>query len=171
MKSVNFILGVFYCNKKMQKRNFFYHPEKNKWSLHLYFFWEIPIQFATIRHTLGFPGGSDGKEPACNAGDQGSIPGWGRSPRGGNSNPLQYVAWRIQCTEEPGRLQSIAWQRVRHDWVTNTFTFRHKLELVLGEFYAVACIPIQNLDVGYNCNQNSHSNYITWPFGSLSRFS
>ena len=39
---------------------------------------------------LGFPGGSDGKEFACNAGDLGSIPGWGRSPGGGHGNPLQH---------------------------------------------------------------------------------
>ena len=39
---------------------------------------------------MGFPGGSDGKESACNAGDMGSIPGLGRSPGGGNGNPLQY---------------------------------------------------------------------------------
>ena len=39
---------------------------------------------------LGFPGGSDGKESACNAEDWGSIPGLGRSPGEGNSNPLQY---------------------------------------------------------------------------------
>ena len=37
----------------------------------------------------GFPGGSDGKESACNAGDLGSIPGSGRSPGGGHGNPLQ----------------------------------------------------------------------------------
>jgi len=37
-----------------------------------------------------FPGGSDNKESACNAGDLGSIPGSGRSPGEGNSNPLQY---------------------------------------------------------------------------------
>ena len=36
----------------------------------------------------GFPGGSDGKQPACNAGDPGSIPGSGRSPGGGNSSIL-----------------------------------------------------------------------------------
>ena len=36
-----------------------------------------------------FPGGSDGKESACNAGDPGLIPGLGRSP-GENGNPLQY---------------------------------------------------------------------------------
>ena len=36
------------------------------------------------------PGGSDGKESACNAGDLGSIPGLGRSPGEGNGYPLQY---------------------------------------------------------------------------------
>ena len=37
-----------------------------------------------------FPGGSDSKGSACNAGDLGSIPGSGRSPGKGNGNPLQY---------------------------------------------------------------------------------
>ena len=37
-----------------------------------------------------FPGGSDSKESACNAGDPGSIPGLGRSPGEGNGSPLQY---------------------------------------------------------------------------------
>ena len=39
---------------------------------------------------LGFPGGSVGKESACNAGDLGSVPGLGRSPGGGHGNPLRY---------------------------------------------------------------------------------
>ena len=39
---------------------------------------------------VGFPGGLDGKESACNVGDRGLIPGLGRSPREGNGNPLQY---------------------------------------------------------------------------------
>ena len=39
---------------------------------------------------LGFPGGSDGKAPAFNVGDLDSIPGLGRPPEGGHSNPLQY---------------------------------------------------------------------------------
>ena len=38
----------------------------------------------------GFPGGSDGKESACNTGDQGLIPGSGRSPEEGNGNLLHY---------------------------------------------------------------------------------
>ena len=39
---------------------------------------------------MGFPGGSDGKESACSAGDPGSIPGPGRSPGERNGYPLQY---------------------------------------------------------------------------------
>ena len=45
---------------------------------------------------VGFPGGSDGKESACNAGDLGSILGLGRFPGEGNSYPLQY-----SCLENP----------------------------------------------------------------------
>ena len=39
---------------------------------------------------MGFPGGSDGKESACNTGDLGSIPGSVRSSGEGNGNPFQY---------------------------------------------------------------------------------
>ena len=39
---------------------------------------------------MGFPGGSDGKESTCNAGDLGSVPELGRSLGGGHGNPLQY---------------------------------------------------------------------------------
>ena len=60
--------------------------------------------------SFGFPVGSDGKTSACTAGDLGSIPGSGGSPGEGNGNPLQYSPW----TEEPGGLQSIGSQRVRH---------------------------------------------------------
>ena len=41
---------------------------------------------------MGFPGGSDGKESTCNAGDQGLIPGSGRSHGGGHGNPLSILA-------------------------------------------------------------------------------
>ena len=58
----------------------------------------------------GFPGGSDGKESACNVGDLGSIPGSRRSPGGGNGNPL--LPGESPWTEEPGGLQSMGSQRV-----------------------------------------------------------
>ena len=61
-------------------------------------------------------GGSDGKASACSAGDPGSIPGLGRSPGEGNGNLLQQeYAWKIPWTEEPGGLQSMGSQRVRHN--------------------------------------------------------
>ena len=53
------------------------------------------------------------KASAYNLGDLGSIPGLGRSPREGNGNPLQ-IPWM----EEPGRLQPMGLQRVRHNWAT-----------------------------------------------------
>ena len=64
---------------------------------------------------MDFPGSSDGKASAYNAGDLGSIPGSGRSPGEGNGNPLQYSAWKIPWTEKPGGLQSMGSQRVGHD--------------------------------------------------------
>ena len=45
---------------------------------------------------MGFPGGSDGKESACNVGNLGLIPGSERSPGKGNGTPLQY-----SCLENP----------------------------------------------------------------------
>ena len=49
------------------------------------------LMFTECLHcATGFPGGSVGKESACNAGDSSSIPGLGRSPGEGNSYPLQY---------------------------------------------------------------------------------
>ena len=52
--------------------------------------------YVSGRVTTYFPGGSDGKESAYNAGDPGSILGSGRSPGEGNGTPLQY-----SCLENP----------------------------------------------------------------------
>ena len=54
----------------------------------------------------GFPGGSDGKESACNAGDLHLIPRSGRSPGEGHGNPLQYFCPENPMDEEPGGLRS-----------------------------------------------------------------
>ena len=56
---------------------------------------------------LGFPGGSYGKESACNVGDLGSIPEFGKSPGEGNGYPLQY-----SCLENP--MDRGAWQAIGH---------------------------------------------------------
>ena len=56
---------------------------------------------------VGFPGSSAGKEPACNAGDSGSIPGLGRSPGKGIGNPPQY-SWAslvAQTVKNPPTVQ------------------------------------------------------------------
>ena len=76
----------------------------------------------TCQTSKGFPGGSDGKESACNARDSGSIPESGRSPGKGNGNHSSILAWRIPWTEKPGGLWSMGLPRVGHDWVMNTFT-------------------------------------------------
>ena len=55
--------------------------------------------------TLGFLGGSDGKESACSAGDLGSLPELGRSTGGGSGNPFEY-----SCLKNP--MDRGAW------WVT-----------------------------------------------------
>ena len=63
--------------------------------------------------------------------DTGLIPGLGRSPRRGNGNP-EYFFGKIAWTEDPGRLQSIGWQRVRHDWSELAHT--HVCEHLCGFF-------------------------------------
>ena len=57
------------------------------------------------------------KNLPANAGAAGSIPGSGRFPREGNGKPLQYSYLEIPWTEEPGELQSMGLQRVRHGLV------------------------------------------------------
>ena len=59
---------------------------------------------------MGFHGGSDSKQSACNAGDLGSIPGLGRFPEEGNGKPLQYSCLENSMEEEPGGLQFMGLQ-------------------------------------------------------------
>ena len=70
------------------------------WPVHLgwpYTAWLIvSLSWTRLWSMWGFPGGSDGKAPACNVGDPGLIPGLGRSPGEGNGNPLQHC-----CLENP----------------------------------------------------------------------
>ena len=72
---------------------------------------------------MGFPHGSTVKNPA-NAGDMGLIPGLGRSLEKGMATHSSILAWRIPWTEEPGGLQPMQSQRVRH--------FHFSLGLSLG---------------------------------------
>ena len=55
---------------------------------------------------LGFPSSTDGKESARNAGDQGAIPGSGKSPGEGNGNTLQYSCLENSADRPWGRKES-----------------------------------------------------------------
>ena len=75
--------------------------------------WVCLLQIATcLWHVPDFPGGSDGKESACNAGDLSLIPGPGRSPGEGNSYLFQYT-----CLENPKDRE--AWSTVVHGVAKN----------------------------------------------------
>ena len=75
-----------------------------------------------ITWNRGFPGGSVNKESTYNAGDQGSIPGSGRSSGEGNGYPFWYSCLENFIDRGAWWLQSKGSQRVRHDLVTNSFT-------------------------------------------------
>jgi len=72
---------------------------KNIWEEFLIFLVLVSVLFF-----MGFPGGSDGKESACNAGDPGSLLGWEDLLEEGMATHSSTLAWRIPWTEEPGRL-------------------------------------------------------------------
>ena len=57
--------------------------------------------------------------------------GWEDPLENGMTSHSSILAWRIPWTEEPGKLQSMGLQRVRHDWATNTFT------LTLNNYYFI----------------------------------
>ena len=91
-----------------------------------------------------FPGGSDGKESACNAGNLGLIPGSGRFPWRREWQPTPVIlAWRIPWTEEPGGLQSVGSQRVGHDWLMHTV-----LSLLMGIPHECELLVTQEVQLG-----------------------
>ena len=67
---------------------------------------------------MGFPGGTVVKNLPFKAGDgreAGRIPESGRSPEKGMATHSSILAWKISCTEGPGRLHSMGSERVRHN--------------------------------------------------------
>ena len=81
----------------------------------------------SIQNNIGLPRWLSGKESACQCKRLRFDP-WVRKVSLKNEMATQssILAWKIPWTEEPGRLQSMGSQRVRHDWVTNTY-FRVRL--------------------------------------------
>ena len=78
-------------------------------------------------NNLGFPGGSDCKESARNAGDPGLILGSGRYPGEGNGYTLEYSCIENSMDRGPWRATVHGVTRVRH-WETNIFKLRHFLK-------------------------------------------
>ena len=76
-----------------------------------------------------FPGGSDGTASAYNAGDPNSIPGWGRSPGDGNSNPLQYP--RLENPTDGG-----AWWATVHGIAKSQAQLSHFTSLMGAHVYS-----------------------------------
>ena len=97
------------------------------------------VSFLYVSINVGFPGGSDGKESACNAGDLSSIPGLGRSPGEGNGNPLQY-----SCLENP--MDRGAWKATVHA-VTNSQTQLEWPTLLHFHMYLLIMIMMMTLIV------------------------
>ena len=104
-REMNDLYFLFHEKKKPREDNAYTHPPPGLPILcnctHIlsrisYIFGVTNIKFINFKVMTDFPGGSDGKASACNAGDPGSIPGSGRSPGEGNGNPLQY-----SCLENP----------------------------------------------------------------------
>ena len=84
------------------------------------------FSFFIANHPIpGFPGGPDGKEFACNAGDVGLIPGWEDPLKKGMATHSSIFAWRTPWTEDSGGLQSMGLQRVRQNRETNTNLLPH----------------------------------------------
>ena len=84
-----------------------YHPTKDKEVISSrVVIYNMMTTVTMIVLYIGVPGGSDGKESACNVGDLGSIPGSGRSPGEGNGNTFQCSCLKIPCIE--------AWQATVH---------------------------------------------------------
>ena len=98
-----------------------------------------------------FPGGSDGNASACNVGDLASIPGSGRSPGGGNGNPLQH-----SCLENP--MARGAWQATVHGvansrtWLSD-FSFSYQIlvdRICVALFWAFDSVPLVYLSFDGN---------------------
>ena len=72
-----------------------------------------------------YPPGSDSRESACNAGDLGLIPGSGRSPEGGKSNPLQYSC--LENSMDRGAWQANSPWNCKESDMTEQLTHTHTL--------------------------------------------
>ena len=102
------------------------------YSLLLWFVTCVLLWWYVLHWWCVLPYVSDSKESICNAGDPGLIPGSGRSLEKEMATHSSTLPWRIPWTQEPGGLQSMGSQRVRHYWsdLTCTHTHTHTLSRI-----------------------------------------
>ena len=94
---------------------------------------------------MGFPGDSDSKESACNAGDLGSIPGWGRSSREGNGNPLQYSCLE-NSTDRGAWRATVHGVRRSRTWLSDFHFHQIHHHMLLHSLPDTLCFAIQILN-------------------------
>ena len=119
---------------------------------------------------MGFPGGSDGKESACKAGDLGSIPGWGRFPGEGNGYPLQYF-----CLENS--VDRGAWQAIYSSWGQKELDTTERLSQTLNvcirakslQLCLTLCDPMDCSQPGSSVHGIFHARILEWVAISYSR--
>ena len=130
-----FLILFIICTLKLALYLFFFLQNKLKslWnkeekkSINYSIFIQDLLSYRLFYSLFGFPVGSDGKESTHNAGDPGFIYlvrslGW-EDPFEKEMATHSYIfAWRVPLPEEPGRLQFMGSQSVRHDLATNIFT-------------------------------------------------
>ena len=148
----------------------------NKWKMVTWILSGYSLFFCSIFFFLlprfpypySFPGGSDGKESACNAEgarDSASIPGLGRSAGEGMATHSSILAWRSPWTEEPCGLQSMGSQRVRHNSATISFTFIPFLPLESMAYWFFSwpkCFFLtKNVNIGHWCQSSSSEVWIS----------
>ena len=110
---------------------------------------------------LGFHGGSDSKESACNVGDQVWSLGWEDPLEKEMATHSSILAWRILWT-----VQSMGSQRVKHNWATNTFTFSQNIEEILWRFCSpLSCtLPAQGLPRNQRRKPKGKKEVYAWKF-------
>ena len=94
---------------------------------------------------MGFPGGSDGKESACNAEDPASIPGSGRSLREGNGYPLQ-------CSYPENSMIRGAWQATVHGVAKSLMQIQCQF---MAKCYSCYCMAAHNNNIFKRMNNPS----------------
>ena len=86
------------------------------------------INLCSYTSQMGLPGGTNGKESACQCRERKrpmSNPWSGRFPKVENANGSSILAWKILWTEEPGGLQSTGLQRVGCNWIQRLTPIKH----------------------------------------------